>query len=204
MGGPLSVVFSGFFLNDMEEQLVPPAFPIFYIRYVDDTFVRRKKNVEDKLFKALNKFHQNIKLTLEENSTKLLNTHLTSRKNGFYSFQVVNKSSKLPFNFSSQVRLQYKKSVITGELHRAKAIGSAFEHEKNRIITKFTRAGYPFKFLMSQFKRFEIPKEKLLISPGFFDERPTSMSKYRFAPKMKVRLEFLDKLKLYTNFNIKI
>ena len=123
---------------------------------MDDTFVRRK-NVEDKLFKTLNTFHPNIKLTLEENSTKFLDTHLTSKKNGSYTFQVVNKSSKLPFHFS-QVPLQYKKSVVTGKLHRAKAIGSDFNHEKDKITAKFTRAGYFCKFLMSQFKKFEIPR----------------------------------------------
>ena len=156
--GPLSVVFSGCFLNDMDKQLVSPASPIFYIRYVDNAFVRRKKNVESKLFKAPNTFHPNIKLTLEENPTKFLDTHLTSRKDGSYSFHVVNKSSKLPFHFSSQFSLQYKRNVITGELHRAKAIGSDFDHEKDEITAKFTRAGYPSKFLMSQFNKFEIPK----------------------------------------------
>ena len=41
----------------MVEQLVAPASPTFHIRYVDDTFVCRKRNKEDKLFKALNVFH---------------------------------------------------------------------------------------------------------------------------------------------------
>ena len=131
MGGPLSVVFSDCFLNEMEEQLVAPASPIFYIRYVDDTFVRKKRNVEDKLFKALDAFHSNIKLTIEENSSNFLDTLFPSNKDGFYSFQVVNKSSKLSFHFLSQV--QYKRSVVMGELHRAKAIGSDFDFEMKRI-----------------------------------------------------------------------
>ena len=86
MEGPLSVVFSGLSLNDIEEQLVAPASPIFYIRYVDDTFVLWKRNVEDKLFKALNAFHSIIKLTIEKNLSKFLHTQLLNNKNGFYSF----------------------------------------------------------------------------------------------------------------------
>ena len=189
----------------MEEKLVSPASLIFYICYVDDTFVRRKKNLENKLFKVLNTFHRIIKLTLEENPTKFLDTHLTSRKNGSYFFQVVNKSSKLPFHFSSQIPLQYKRSVITGELHRAKAIGSDFDHEKDRITAKFSRAGYPCKFLMSQFKKFELLKEELLIMPGFFDKRANVHVKITFFPKNEREIrKFLDKLESYTNFNIRI
>ena len=80
IGSLLSVVFSGCFLNNMEEQLVTLVSPIFYIRYVDDTFVRRKKNEEDKLFKALNAFHPIIKLTIEENPSKFLDTLVRNKR----------------------------------------------------------------------------------------------------------------------------
>ena len=63
MGGPLSVVFTGCFLNKMENEIVKPLNPKFYRRYVDDTFVRRKKSDHDVLFERLNNFHPNIRLT---------------------------------------------------------------------------------------------------------------------------------------------
>ena len=57
-----------------------------------------------------------------------------------------------------------------GELHKAKAIGFDFDFEMKRIKFKFFYAGYPFKFMMYQFNKFAVPREKLLIPPGFLEE----------------------------------
>ena len=43
IGGPLSVVFANCFFNKMGNEVVNPAKPIFYCRYVDDTYIRKKK-----------------------------------------------------------------------------------------------------------------------------------------------------------------
>ena len=72
MGGPISVAFSDIFMCKMEFDVVVPGKPIFYKRYVDDTYVRRKKNDVDKLFEELNSYNENTKLTLEVNPTKFL------------------------------------------------------------------------------------------------------------------------------------
>ena len=40
MGGPLSVTFTGCFMNNMEQQIVVPRNPLFYKRFVDDTYRR--------------------------------------------------------------------------------------------------------------------------------------------------------------------
>ena len=74
MGGPVSVVFSDIFMCEMEVDVVVPADPIFYKRFVDDTYIHRQKNVNDKLIRNLNSYHTNIKLTLEENPEKFLDT----------------------------------------------------------------------------------------------------------------------------------
>ena len=63
MGGPVSVVFSDIFMCEMEVDVVVPAEPIFYKRYVDDTYMCREKNVNDKLIRNLKSYHNNIKLT---------------------------------------------------------------------------------------------------------------------------------------------
>ena len=73
MGGPISVVFADIYMCKMEDDVVAPLKLIFYKRYVDDTYVRRKKNTIDALLKRLNTYHDNIKLTIEENPTKFLN-----------------------------------------------------------------------------------------------------------------------------------
>ena len=65
MGGPISIVFSDIFMCNMEFNVVVPAKPIFYNRYVDDTYVQRKKNDVDKLLEELNSYNENIRLTLK-------------------------------------------------------------------------------------------------------------------------------------------
>ena len=61
MGGPLSVILSDIFMIKMENDIVIPAKPILYKRFVDDIISRRKKNTVDKLFEALNNYQSNIK-----------------------------------------------------------------------------------------------------------------------------------------------
>ena len=95
MGGPVSVVFSDIFMCKMEEDVVVPAKPIFYRGCVDDTNIHLKKNVNDELFQNLNCYHTNIKLTLEENPRKFLDTEII-RKNNTISTQVFTKLTKIP------------------------------------------------------------------------------------------------------------
>ena len=100
MGGLIFVVFSDMFTCKMEYDVAVPAKPIFYKRYVDDTYVRIKKNDVEKLFEELNSYHENIKLTLEVNPTKFLDAELI-REKGEIKTQVFSKSTKLPVHWSS-------------------------------------------------------------------------------------------------------
>ena len=65
MGGLISVVFSNIYMCKMEEDLVKPLKPIFYKCYVDDTYVKRKRNEAGTLFDELRLYNPNIKFTLE-------------------------------------------------------------------------------------------------------------------------------------------
>ena len=80
MGGQISVVLSDIYVSQMEEDIVAPSKPLFYKRYVDDTYVRRKKNETDELYNALNSYHQIIKLTLEQDATKIVDTEIIQSK----------------------------------------------------------------------------------------------------------------------------
>ena len=60
----------------MENNIVIPHKPIFYKRYVDDIMNRRKKHEEDLLFKKLINYHLEIKLTIEINRPKFLDTDI--------------------------------------------------------------------------------------------------------------------------------
>ena len=130
----------------MEEDVVVPAKPIFYKRYVDETYIRRKKNVNDELFQNLNCYHTNIKLNLEENPRKFLDTKII-RKNNTISTQVFTKLTKFPVHWISKIPTNYKRNAITSELHRAKKIATDFDKERMRIKTKFLHAGYPVGYL---------------------------------------------------------
>ena len=79
MGGPLSVTLSDIFMIKMENNIVIPTKSIFYHRYVDDIYNRRKKNIQDSLFKALNPYHKNIKLTIEISPINFLDTQLHNK-----------------------------------------------------------------------------------------------------------------------------
>ena len=87
IGGPVSVVFSDIFMCKIEKDVVVPAKPIFHKPYIDDIYIHRKKNVNNELFQNLNCYHTDIKLTLEENPRKFLDTKII-RKNNTISTQV--------------------------------------------------------------------------------------------------------------------
>ena len=183
MGGPLSVVFAGCFLNYMEEKVVAPRNPVFYARYVDDTYVRRKKNGEDELYNALNSFHNNIRLTIEKNPTKFLDTHILRNINGTFAFKVVRKDTKLPTHWSSAIPKLYKRNIIKGDLFRAFRIGSGFKHELELIKEKYIRAGFPVKFILAIIKQFETKKEDSLSQKVSRMAKRESTSSFHFVRK---------------------
>ena len=137
MGGRVSVVFSDIFMCKMEEYVVVLAKPIFYKRYADDRYISREKNVSDELFQNLNYYHTNIKLTLEENPRKFLDTEII-RNNNSISTQVSTKLTKFSVHWSSKSPTNYKCNAITNELHRAKKVATDLDKELRRISSSMT------------------------------------------------------------------
>ena len=171
MGGPLLVVFSNCFMNSMEEKLVIPSNPTFYIRYVVDIYVRRNNDCTDSFFQALKNYHPNIKLTLELSPSKFPDSNILRLADGTGRFSAVHKSTKLSFHYSFQVRTRYKKCVIKDDLHRSEMTGSCFAEKTNRIVMKYLKAGYLINFIKSQISIFSRPKDDYLIPKNMFDER---------------------------------
>ena len=101
MGGPISIVLSDIYVCKIEEDVVARAKPLFCKRYVEDTYVRKKRNQTDELYNALNSYHQNIKLTLELDPTKFFDTEII-RSNGKITIQEYNKMKKLPVHWTSK------------------------------------------------------------------------------------------------------
>ena len=92
--GPISVVLSNILCVKMEFDVVKPLKPKLYKRYVD-IYSKRIKNQPDKLFKKLNNYHLNIKLVIEVNPNKFLDTEIMI-KNGIIETSVVVKESEIP------------------------------------------------------------------------------------------------------------
>ena len=130
MGGPTSVVLSNIFCVKMEFDVVKSLKPK---RYADDIYSKRLKNQPDKRFEKLNNYHPNIKLTIEVNPSKFLDTEVMI-KNGIIETSVVVKESKIPNHWSSAVPKKYKRNAILGDLHRA----------HKRIKKNYLCANYPY------------------------------------------------------------
>ena len=67
MGLPQSPVFADIFMSHLEEQWVSncPPKPVFYLRYVDDTFVLfTEKSNAAQFLNYINRQHDNINFTM--------------------------------------------------------------------------------------------------------------------------------------------
>ena len=94
MGGPYSLTLADIHMIRRENNVVKPLNPPFYKRYVDDMYNRRKKNCVDGLYNKLNNYHPNIKLTIETNPSKFLDTEIIN-ENGKIETRVFRKNTKL-------------------------------------------------------------------------------------------------------------
>ena len=100
IGCPISVDFSDIYMCKMEED-VKRLKPIFYKRYVDDTYVKRKRNEPEILFHTLNPDRPNIKFTLEQNPKKFLDTQII-KDNGKIETHTFFKKSMYPAQMISR------------------------------------------------------------------------------------------------------
>ena len=68
-----------------------------YKRYIDDTITKRKKNIGiDELFQIMNSHYPNIKLTVETNPARFLDTAFSKNLDGSVTTKVFCKPRKLP------------------------------------------------------------------------------------------------------------
>ena len=80
IGGPLSVTLTDFHMIRTENDVVKSLKPLFYKRYIDDIYTRRKRNCTDQLYHELNNHHPNINLTTEVNPKNFLDTQVITKK----------------------------------------------------------------------------------------------------------------------------
>ena len=171
----------------IEKDIVAPLKPIFCKRFVDDIYTRRKKGIHDKLYERLNNYHPNIKLTIEINPNKFLDTEIIESK-GVIGTKVCGRTTKLPVPWSSNIPKRYKRNTINTDLHRAKRMATNLDNQLV-IKRKFLAADYPHRFINSVINTFiekenkkeeeylipqnvfKIPKPVILIEIPFFCEK---------------------------------
>ena len=119
-----------------EENIVAPMKSYFYKRYQYDMYIQRKKNELESLFEELNFYHPTIKLTIEKNPTKFLDTEIT-RCGCVIETNVYSKFKKLLEHWSSNISAKYKCNAMTSKLYRANKIATAFNCGIKRISRNF-------------------------------------------------------------------
>ena len=79
----ISVIMSGIHMNRMERGCVVPLHLKFSQCYVDGTVTKKKKNAtNDELFANMKSHHKNTKLTVESNTTIILDTTFNVNPDG--------------------------------------------------------------------------------------------------------------------------
>ena len=107
---------------------------------------------------------------------------------------------KLPVHWTSKIPVRYKRNAIIGELHRAKKIASNFDIEIKRIVTKYTAAGFPSRFVRSIIDNFDSGKDNLIIPQWLFEERKTFTIQLPFPHSNESFVRtFISKLNYFTN-----
>ena len=90
------------------------------------------------MFNDLNNYRQSIKLILELNQKRLLDTNLEFQ-NDMLTISVHCVETKLPTTWNSKIPEKYKSDVIIWELHRSKWKSTDFTKEKFTVKKKLKK-----------------------------------------------------------------
>ena len=216
MGSPLGPTFANIFMCHLENLFLdqcPLAFkPVFYKRYVDDTFVLFKEKHHANLFlNFLNSFHQNIQFTMEQESNNQLSflDILISRTNNQFLTGIFRKKTftGLGLNFFSHCPFSFKLNSCKTLLSRAFALSSnwnKFHEEVTFLKSYFNKNCYPSflfdkvikKFLDDIFKPkipvHDVPKKQMYVSLPFI---------YKSSNMKRELTEILSNLYPYVKFH---
>ena len=231
MGSPLGPAFANSFMSWLEVELLnkcPSSFkPVFYRRYVDDTFVLFSNKASAELFlEYANSFHENINFTMENecnNRLPFLDILIERTASGFTT-GVYRKPTFTGqgMNFYSCCFFNFKLNSISTLIHRAYILSSnwlSFHNEICFLKKFFTNNCYPdslfFKFL-NRFLRDKfhpkipvctVPKMKFyaaipFVQNNIFGNDLSKIIKHHF-PALDLKLVPTNPLKLGSLFNHK-
>ena len=123
--------------------------------------------------------------------------------NGKYETSVY-RNRKKPMHWTSQVPKKIKRNIITNDLHRAKKISTDFNQEKDEVISKYVRAGYPKRFVGSIVEDFIEKQNRSETTRAEAEEKAFVPIKIPYCEKNeKVAKHFIEKLKKFTGDNFR-
>ena len=231
MGSPLGPAFANIFMSWLEAQILdqcPSSYkPIFYRRYVDDTFALFTNKASAELFlEFANNFHDNINFTMEneiDNQLPFLDILIERTPSGF-STGVYRKPTFTGQGtiFYSCCFLNFKLNSISTLLHRAYALSSSWTlfHNEILFLTQFFRNNlYPdslFSTFLNNFlsKKFRpaclyptVPKLKLYASIPYIYNNTFGLNLSKIIsshfPALDLKLIPKNPLRLGTLFHYK-
>ena len=232
MGSPLGPTFSNIFMCYLEEQILdqcPIEFrPVFYKRYVDDTFVLFREEGHAQLFlEFINTFHNNIKFTIEPECNGKLSflDILVSRDNGKFVTGIFRKKTftGLGLNYFSHCPSLFKTNSCKTLLFRAYNLCSNWIkfHEEVTFLKHYFKSNcFPSflfdkivgKFLDTVFKpKFKVPtvpKKLMYVSLPYITDssklkRELTNFLSRFYPYVDFKFIFRNPLTIGSIFSFK-
>ena len=137
-------------------------------------------------------YYQNIKLIIDVNLSKLLDTELI-REKGYISAQVFNKLNKFPLHWSSKFPVRYRLNVNA----------SNFDKEIWRTREKYWNAGFPSGFANETIHNFKKETDEIITLNWLFEKRkifivrlPNSSANEKFSKSFANKIEDYTKVKL--------
>ena len=232
MGLPLGPTFANIFLCTHEEKWLkdcPNSFtPVFYRRYVDDTFLLFKHPDHiPKFLDFLNSRHPNINFTfdLEKNRRiNFLDCTIEKTDNSFLTSVFRRETfTGLGLSYFSYVFPSFKFNAISSLLHRGFKISSTYflmHKEFEFLKVFFFNNGYPIflinriirKFLDEKFSDFEKPESNTEIIYSilpYFGPQSLKLKKEllavfrKYIPNYEIKLIFINRYTIGSFFNYK-
>ncbi|XP_066294750.1 uncharacterized protein [Branchiostoma lanceolatum] len=128
-----------------------PHPPVWWYRYVDDTFTKLKKAYANDFTEHLNNLDPDIKFTFEKEENRslaFLDTLTTVQEDGSLRVKIYRKPTHTDqyLNFQSNNPLDHKLGVVRTLFHRAETIitdPQDKEDEKLHITRALRKCGYP-------------------------------------------------------------